>query len=570
MTAQMSAAEGFDREACPSNISLGLIARTPIGPLAVRPTKRHDHADSRAVNVLRSVDRAAAEAECTFLFGPFRLLPTQRLLFKGEQPIRLGSRALDILIALVERPGVLVSKGELMARVWPDTLVIEANLTVHVAALRKALDDGRSGNRYLINIPGRGYRFVAPVVLLQQPDDFLQATVTERGHNLPAPVSRLIGRTDVVSTLAAQLSRQRFLTIVGSGGIGKTSVALTLAQELIAGYQHGVWLVDFALLTNPLLVPTALASALGLEISSDNPLSGLVPVLRDKQMLLVFDNCEHVVDTAAALVVEILRSAPGVQILATSREPLHVQGECVHRLSSLACPPPSIRLSASEALGFPAVQLFVERAAATMNEFELRDADAPVVAEFCSKLDGNPLAIEFAAARVDAFGVQGLETRLADRFRLLTNLHRATHPRHRSMSATLDWSYKLLCESERVVLRRLAIFMDSFAVEEATVVAGHDVGASDVVDCVANLVTKSLIDAELFGSTVRCRLPETTRCYALEKLMESGEFEQVARRHPQYTATCSNSFPKLAYPSIWRGTQFNDREAPTRRQLRCK
>ena len=545
MTAHTPAVRfGTNRAGRPTDTRSGRSVRTRIDSLAGRTRNESGHAVRTQVSqiLLRPGDETAPPAGRTFSFGPFRLLPTQRLLLEDGKPLRLGSRALDILIALVERPGELVSKRELIARVWPDTVVIEANLTVHVAALRRVLGDVHGGNRYLVNIPGRGYRFVAPVEVLEEPTpSALHTTAAERVHNLPAPVTHLIGRADIVSTLAARLSGQRFLTIVGPGGIGKTSVALAAAEELIANYEHGVWLIDLAPFGAPTLVPTALASALGLEIRSENLLSSLMATLRDKHMLIVLDNCEHVIEAAAALAAEILREAPGVQILATSREPLRAKGEVVHRLSSLECPPASARLGAAEAVKFPAVQLFVERVAAMMNDFELSDADAQVVAEICSKLDGNPLAIEFAAARVDALGVPGLAARLTDRFRLLTNGHRSTVSRHQTMSATLDWSYELLPEPERVVLRRVAVFAGDFAPETASVVAGDGIAASDVVDCVANLVAKSLVNADVFGLTVRYRLPETTRAYALEKLMETGEFEQVARRHTEY---CGDVFER--------------------------
>jgi DNA-binding winged helix-turn-helix (wHTH) protein len=277
-------------------------------------------------------------------------------LLDGDKPVRLGSRALEILIALVERPGELVGKDELMARVWPSTIVVEGNLTVHVAALRRALGDGHGGNRYLVNIPGRGYRFVASVTLADQPRPMTALiSPVRREHNLPALLTRLIGRAEVVSRLAKQFSQRRFLSIVGPGGIGKTSVALAVAEALIEAHEHGVWLVDLASIAEPHLVPTALATALGLEIRSENPLPGLIADLRDKRMLLLLDNCEHVIEAAAALAVGILKGAPDVRVLATSREPLRAEGERVHRLSPLESPPPSARLTAAEALGFPAV-----------------------------------------------------------------------------------------------------------------------------------------------------------------------------------------------------------------------
>ncbi len=466
-------------------------------------------------------------------FGPYHLLPARRLLLEGDKAVRLGSRALDILIALVERAGELVGKDELMARVWPNTFVEEGNLKFQIGALRRTLGDG---NRYLVNVPGRGYCFVAPVALADGPRQSPpQAAATEHAHNLPAQLTRLVGRADIVSRLAGLLPRQRFLTIVGPGGIGKTSVALAVAEALIPAYDDGVWLIDLAPLADPRLVPSALAAALGLAIRSDNPLPNVIAFLRDKQMLLVLDSCEHQIEAAANLAVGILRGAPRVNILATSREPLRGEGERVYRLSPLSNPPASARLTAAEALGFPAVQLFVERATANLGEFALSDADAPVAVDICRKLDGIPLAIEFAAARVEAFGVHGVAARLDERLRLLTSGRRTAAPRHRTLSATLDWSYQLLTDAEQRVLCRLAIFAGGFTLDAAGAVAADATSPeSEIIDRVAELVAKSLVAADLGGAEPRLRLLEITRAYALTKLVESGETDALGRRHAAY------------------------------------
>jgi len=348
-------------------------------------------------------------------------------------------------------------------------------------------------------------------------------------------LTRTVGRADIVGTLAAQLPERRFITVVGPGGIGKTTVALAVAERRVALYEDGARFVDLAPLADPLLVPSALASVLGAAIRSEKPIPGLVNFLKDKQMLLVLDSCEHVVEPAAALAVEVLKGAPGVHILATSREPLRAEGERVHRLLPLKLPPESVRFTAAEALTFPAVQLFVERAAASLDGFELGDAEAPAVADICRKLDGIALAIELAAGRVDAFGVRDLAAHLDDRFRLLTRGRRTALPRHRTLSATLDWSYEFLPESERATLRRFAVFPGTFTLEAASAVAaGTEIAASDVVDCVANLVAKSLVAADVGGAIEYYRLFETLRAYALAKLTESGEFGEVARRHAEY------------------------------------
>ena len=468
-------------------------------------------------------------------FGPFRLLAARQQLLEGDKPVRLGGRALDILIALTERPGELVAKATLMSRVWPDTVVEETNLSVNIAGLRRALGDGQAGNRYIVNIPGRGYRFVAPVAVSDEPKSLAPRLTEASAHNLPARLMRLIGRADFVTTVIRLLPLHRLLTIVGPGGVGKTSVALEAAEQLIPAYEHGVWLVDLAPIDEPRLVPTALASALGLEIRSDNPLPGLIAALSDKHMLLVLDNCEHLIDAAASLAGGVLAGARGVHILSTSREPLRVQGERVRRLSPLETPPASVELSAAEALSFPAVQLFLERAAASMNEFELSEADAAIVGDICRALDGIPLAIELAAARVEAFGVGGLAKRLDGRFQLLTGGRRGALPRHRTISAALDWSYQLLTAEEQRVFRRLAIFAGGLTLKAARAVASDtEPNSADIADTIASLVAKSLVAADIGDVDARFRLLETVREDALAKLRASGEAEALARRHAGY------------------------------------
>ena len=479
------------------------------------------------------VDVSAASPERAISFGPFRLVPTQRLLLEDDNPVRVGSRALDILTALVERPGELVGKHELMARVWRGTFVEEGNLKFQVGALRRALGDGRGGRRYIATSAGQGYRFVAPVSVAQAPAAAaLPAAPTRQNHNLPQQLTRLIGRADAVSRIVARLQRHRLLSIVGPGGIGKTSVAIAVAEASVNTYEHGVWFVDLAPLADARLVPSAVAQVLGFDIRSDDPVPGLVGALRDRRLVLVLDNCEHVIEAAATLAVAILRGAADVHILATSREPLRVEGEYVQRLPPLSSGFPSDHLGAAEALAFPAVELFVERAAERLGEFELTDENAPIVAEICLKLDGIPLAIELAAARVETFGVRGLATHLDDRFRLLTSGRRSGPPRHRTLRAALDWSYDVLSEPERAVLRRLGIFMGGFTLDAAcAVVADPGLLKGDVIDAVAELVEKSLAVVETTETEPRLRLLETTRAYALERLAESGEWEAVAHRH---------------------------------------
>src|SRR5258708_5571070 len=469
-------------------------------------------------------------------FGPYRLLAAQRLLLEGDRPVRLGSRAFDILAALVERAGEVVGKEQLIARAWPQTYVEEANLKIQMSALRRAIGDGQGGHRYIVNVPGRGYNFVAPVRREEPSRAPLPRTVASTSaHNLPFAVTKVIGREEPVAALISRLSRQRLVTIVGPGGIGKTTVALAVAERMMASYEHGVWLIDLAPLSDPRLVPSAVATVLGLEMRSDDPLPALVAALRDKRILLVIDNCEHVIEAVASLAATLLGGIPGVNILATSREPLGVVGEREYHLEPLGSPQASSRITASEAMAFPAVQLFVERAAAIVEDFALIDANARAVVEICRRLDGLPLAIEFAAPRVEVLGIEGLAARLDDSLQFLGSRRRSTMPRHRTMRAVVDWSYGLLSEDEQLLFRALGIFAGGFTVEAAAAVAMDAANTGTAaIDRLADLVAKSLVVADVYSAKPRFRLLGTTRAYAIEKLDESGERDRIAGHHAAF------------------------------------
>jgi len=469
----------------------------------------------------------------TFVFGSFRLIPAQRLLLDDGKPLRLGSRALDILITLVEGAGETINKDRLIARAWPDTVVDEGALRVHVAALRKALGDGRAGRRYITNNPGRGYTFVAPVTREHQHSAPATPDGGTAAHNLPVPLTRIVGRDDIIAALAAQLAQSRLLTIVGPGGIGKTTVAVAVVEAVTSAYADGVWFVGLAPVPDPDLVPSAVSTVLGISPSGPNPVSGLAAWLRDKQALIVLDSCEHVTGAVAPLAEAVLKAAPQVRILVTSREPLRAEGEWLHRLASLKLPPDSVDLSAAEALRYPAVQLFNERARAAVDGFTFDDTEASSVLEICRRLDGVPLALELAAARIDVLGVRELAAHLDDRFRVLTSGRRTALPRHQTLGATLDWSYQLLSEAERMALRRLAVFAGDFPLEAAVAVAA-DMAPSEIVDHIGSLVAKSLVAADVRGELPRYRLLDTTRLYSREKLKSSSELPQVARRHAEY------------------------------------
>jgi len=378
----------------------------------------------------------------------------------------------------------------------------------------------------------------------------------------------MIGREEAVAALVSRLSRQRLVTVVGPGGIGKTTVALAVAERMIADYEHGVWLVDLAPLSDPRLVPSAVATVLGLEVRTENPLPGLIAALRDRRMLLLLDNCEHVIDAVPPLAAALLGGAPGVCILATSREPLGLAGERTYRLGALGSPEPSDGLTAGEAAAFAAVQLFVERVSAIVEDFALTDANAPTVAEICRRLDGLPLAIEFAAPRVEVLGVEGLAARLDDSLQLLGTRRRAAMPRHRTMRAVVDWSYGLLGEDEQQFFRALGIFKGVFTVEAAAAMTMDRAAAPvDAIDRLADLVVKSLVVADVSGTEPRFWLFDTTRAYALEKLRDHGEFDDAARRHAvfycNYLEGLEGSWSSLVpvEDSVFHGRQVDNTRA---------
>jgi predicted ATPase/DNA-binding winged helix-turn-helix (wHTH) protein len=479
-----------------------------------------------------------AQQEHVCSFGPFRLLTVQRTLMEGERRVRLGSRALEILLLLVDHAGQLVGKHELIERVWHNIAVDETVLRVHIAALRKALGDGQGGMRYVENVVGRGYRFVAPVA--RHAIDALQPQPVEADHRdrLPAPLSRVIGRSTSIEALAERVVQQRFVTIVGPGGIGKTTVALAAAEKLLHRCGHRACFVDLATLSDARLVPATLASLLGLGGLSRDPLPSLLAFLENAQILIVLDNCEHVIDAAAVLAEQLIREAPGVHLLATSREPLRAQGEWVYRLSALEVPPPSTVMTAAEALAFSAIQLFAERAMANLDSFELKDADVPIIANLCRGLDGIPLAIELVAARIGLLGLNQLAARLEVGIQIPTKGRRTVSPRQRSLRSTLDWSYALLSETEQLVFRRIAIFRAWFDIEAAiAIVSDSEIDGSEALETVLSLADKSLVIADVASEEIAYRLLETTRAYALEKLNASTESLEISRRHATYFST---------------------------------
>jgi len=470
----------------------------------------------------------------TLSFGPFRLVASERLLTRDDVIVDLSGRAMDLLIALASRPNEIFGKSELMALVWPDIRVEEGSLRFHIAGLRKALGDGRDGARYIETLSGRGYCFVAPVLRSIDRAEETAAAAQFPHAGLPARPIGMLGRDDDVLDISDRLNTARFVTICGAGGIGKTTVAVAVGHHLTDAFA-GVIFVDLGTLSAPDLVPTAVASMLGLSVQSDDATPALAAYLRDKRILLILDTCEHLIEAVAALVSRIFAEAPQVHILTTSRESLQIEGEYVYRLDPLACPPDDPGLTAAVVQSFPATRLFIDRAVASGARLDLSEADAAIVVAICRRLDGVALAIELAARRVGSYGLHETAALLDQRLTLLWLGTRTAPPRQKTLQATLDWSYGLLSETERMVLRRLAIFVGHFTLDAAlAVVASPSIDQAAVFAAIDGLVAKSMVATRPLGAMMRYRLLDTTRAYALGIAVNDADFAELAARHAGY------------------------------------
>src|SRR5580693_8682593 len=451
----------------------------------------------------------------TIKFGRFQVLPHRREFLAEGVPVPLGSRAFDVLMVLIEAGGELVTKDEILSRVWPGMVVEEHSLQFHISALRKVLGEDRG---FIKTISGRGYRFVADITaaageqeaLPDQGAALAPLPEAENPTNLPSPTSGLIGREAELAEATALVTAHRLVTLVGAGGIGKSRLGREVARHMLPRFADGVWVAELGLLSDPDLVPVTVATTLGLELAAGAVTPERVAAaLGAKQLLLVLDNCELVIDAAARMAEVLLRANPTAQVMATSREPLRAEDEYLYRVPPLAAPPEGTE-DIEDLLGYGGVQLFVARVRATEPHFAPDQRIAGDIAAICRRLDGIALAIELAAARAAALGVRGVAAHLDDRFHLLIGGRRTALPRHQTLRSTLDWSYDLLPERERVVFRRVSIFADGFGLKAATAVAvSAEIAASDVMDCIANLVAKSLVMADVPGATARYRLLES-------------------------------------------------------------
>ena len=475
-----------------------------------------------------------------YCFGRFELQPATRQLLVDGQPVDLGARAFDVLHALIERRERLVTKEELLDLAWPGIVVEENNLPVQVSSLRRIL-----GPDAIVTIPGRGYQFTLQAThAAARPSQHTESPT----NNLPNQITSFIGRERELAEVKQLLVQNRLVTLIGAGGIGKTRLGLQVAADSLERFPNGVWLVELASLSDPGLVPKTAATALGLKEQPGRPISQtLIEHLKDKVLMLLLDNCEHLLDGCASLVDTLVRQCPHITILATSREALRTDGEQAYRVPSLSLPDPKQAHTPVSIAPFEAVQLFTERALLARADFEVTNQNAPTLASICYRLDGIPLAIELAAARVRSLSVEEINRRLDERFRLLTGGSRTALPRQQTLRSLIDWSYDLLNDSEKRLLQRLAVFAGGWTLDAAEhVCAGEGVEERGVLDLLTSVADKSLVLAEQNDGDYRYRLLETVRQYAQDKLLESGVDQAVrTRHHDYYLALAEEAEPKL-------------------------
>jgi predicted ATPase/DNA-binding winged helix-turn-helix (wHTH) protein len=475
----------------------------------------------------------------TIVFGPFQLSPSERTVFAGTDKLDIGSRAFDILLVLVTHPDQVVTHSMFSKLIWPDTVVEDVNLRVHIANLRRIFVSHDKGFRCIESVPGRGYRFVGKV--LYEENSLGLSDVKALGPLTPSTdatendYGQLVGRRSDLYAIDRLFAQNRLVTIVGPGGVGKTTVAFAAMRTYCAAHSINATCVELSSVGSPALVPSVLASALGIVVVGSSPLEAVISALRKTRAFLLIDCCERVVEGVTDAVEAICRVADGVTVLATSRELLRARDEWVYRLHPLRFPEAGRALSCDEALLFPAVKLFAERARAIVCDFSITPENVSEVCAICRALDGLPLAIELATARLEIFGTKGLLSGIDRRLSVLTRGKRTALPRHQTLRSTIDWSYETLSEAERTALRRISIFNGIFTLVQAAAVIGEETDIlSAVLPCLTELVDKSLLTASPNGHPGTFRLLDSTRAYGLEKLVEHEELNDVAWSHASF------------------------------------
>lgn len=506
--------------------------------------------------------------DVAFAFGPFTLIPSRHVLVRENRPVNLGGRALDVLHLLVMRSGEEVSKNALIEWAWPNVFVDEGNLKVHISSLRRALEDTFPQATYIATVIGHGYQFVGQVQT-----EHVKMTDFSSDHqpvmcSLPAP-SLLIGRQHDVEGVTRAIAVTKLVTLVGSGGVGKTSLAIAVAHSMHDDFPDGVHFVDLSATDDPALVPHLVATGLGVHSDPADLISAMVRHLQDRRILIVLDNCEHVRPAAATIAARLLEAEVSSCILATSREPLGVSREKLQRVEPLASPLGVEVRNASEALVYPSVELFALRALETA-DYRLVDRDAHAVAGLCRALDGLPLGIEIAAAKLDQFSPAELLNSGGRRLSELRNDNEAAHCRHQTLRETLDWSYQLLSTEEATIFRLLSVFAGGIEWPDiAALVRLVQYDPYQTTMALSGLVAKSLLSAEIDGEQLRYRLLESTRSYAVERLLQDPLARDAQRHHAQIVLSVfEKSEPEWARVDhrVWRA-RYEARTGDLRKAL---
>ncbi|MGO8039000.1 winged helix-turn-helix domain-containing protein [Rhizobium leguminosarum] len=485
-----------------------------------------------------------------FKFGPFSLHPVSRTLVRDGRELVIGSRAFDMLVALVHKQGEVISRRELMACAWSGLSVEDSNVRVQMAHLRRELGCGVNGDRYIASVAGRGYCFVMPVETREaelsshiepsvsdptsgdmSPGDTPMMEEKYKAGSIPLRSETILGRSSDLEELSVAVEERRLVTVVGPGGVGKTTLARVLARHVRTFDQTKF--VDLSVITDDALVAGAVASVISPHTRSGDPLRDAVTWLAKKRSLLILDNCEHVIDGVVGALSFILAQSPTTHVLATSIEALRVSGEAVYLLRPLGTPPNTGRMTASHALAWPSVELFMQRASDGGHKAKLADEEAAVVAAICRRLDGNPLAIELVASRVGIYGLDGVLNLLDNQLTFRWRGDRDAAPRHQTVQSLLDWSYALLSAKTQTVLNRLSVFGGEFDMDAAMeVIADSEISHADVAMAIGDLVDKSLVAlADLDEMSRALKLREIVRTYATSKMTSADERFETQRRH---------------------------------------
>ncbi|MGY8667679.1 winged helix-turn-helix domain-containing protein [Bradyrhizobium sp. UFLA05-109] len=496
-------------------------------PAAIRPSADGDRRERRTISayaatgsVIRisssAVDRGVSivtesmSEEC-YEFADFRLFPKRRTLLRGAERVAIGGRALDLLSLLVSRAGNVVSFEELMRQVWSNVTVEEANVRVQVAILRKVLSQCEGANQAIDTVPNRGYCFVLSV---RYSPNWIDPGGSRLQVNPALPIlpNPTVGRDDAIQIIGDGLDKHRLVTVTGPGGIGKTTVAIASAERYAKKFRGLIRFVDLSHVADGAGAARVISEALHLA-PVHNAIEALCEHLRVHEALLILDTCEHIVECVATLAEIMLGRCCNLKLLVTSRESLRAKGEWTHRLPSLTFPEEGHQIEEKDLAKFSAVTLFVDRVQSS-TRFEPRRRDLPTIAEICRRLDGIPLALEFAAARVAELGLREIAVRLDDCFTILTRGRRTALPRHRTLAAAFDWSYSLLSDEEQRMLVHLAALRGSFTAERA-IASCLDGACKRPSEAFYSLLDKSFLAVEMASEAPMFRLFETTRAYAV-------------------------------------------------------